>query len=64
VGVIVDVPAGVIVDCGGGVGIVVARVVTGIVVTGPPEGPDMMFATITSPAKMGRSAMIRMTIAR
>jgi hypothetical protein len=58
----VDVTTGVRVDCIGGVVIVVTTVVTGIVV--PPEGPDMMFATITSPAKMGRIAMIRIPIAR
>jgi hypothetical protein len=42
----------------------VATLVTGAVVAGPPEGPDIMFATITSPAKIGRMAMIRITIAR
>jgi hypothetical protein len=60
----VDVTTGVRVDCIGGVVIVVTTVVTGIVVAIPPEGPDMMFATITSPAKMGRIAMIRIPIAR
>jgi len=62
--VLVDVTTGVRVDCGDGVGIMVTWVVTGIVVAGPVEGPDIMFATITSPAKMGRMAMIRIAIAR
>jgi hypothetical protein len=50
--------------CVGGVVTIVATVVIGIAVAGPPEGPDMMFATITSPAKMGRMAMISIPIAR
>ena len=63
-GVRVTVTTCVRVDCGGRVGIVVTRVVTGTAVAGPPEGPDIMFATITSPAKMGRIAIMRITIAR
>jgi hypothetical protein len=64
-GVIAEVSSGVTVGCRGGVGIVVAKVVTGIVVTGgTPDGPDMMFATITSPAIRGRMAIIRIPIAR
>jgi hypothetical protein len=63
-GEVVVVAAGVRVSCGVGVGIVVITVVTGVVAASPPEGPDMMFATITSPAKMGRMAMIRIPIAR
>jgi hypothetical protein len=60
----VVVAADVRVSCGVGVGIVVTTVVTWVVAVSPPEGPDMMFATITSPAKMGRMAMIRIPIAR
>jgi hypothetical protein len=64
-GVIADVISGITVGCGGGVGIVVAKVVTGIMVTGgSADGPDMMLATITSPAIRGRMAMIRIPIAR
>jgi hypothetical protein len=48
----------------GEMGIMVAVGVTGEVVTGTTEGPDMIFAMITSPATIGRMAMIRITIAR
>jgi hypothetical protein len=60
----VAVAAGERMSCGEGVGIVVTMVVIAGVVTGPPEGPAMIFATITSPAMMGRMAIIRIPIAR
>jgi hypothetical protein len=64
-GVIAEVISGVTVGCGREGVIVVAKVVTGIVVTGgTSDGPDIMFATITSPAIRGRMAMIRIPIAR
>jgi len=63
-GDVVVVAAGVRVSCGVGVGIVVSTVVTGVVAASPPEGPDMMFATITRPAMMGRMAIMRIPIVR
>jgi hypothetical protein len=63
--VIAAVISGVTVGCGVGMGIVVVKVATELVVTGgTSDGPDMMFATITSPAIMGMMAMIRIPIAR
>lgn len=42
----------------------VATGITGVVVAGPPDGPDMRVAPMINPTNRGRIAMIRIPITR